>query len=190
MKFVIVYGSVRAGRVGINAALFLKQQLEKRKHKVELVDPKKHKLPLLNKMYKEYPQGKAPKTMEELAKIFKRADGVVVVSAEYNHSIPPALSNILDHFMEEYFFKPSAIVTYSVGGFGGAWVAMQLRSLLPEIGMPTIPSIFSISKVHEAFNKSGKDLTGNYEKKIQKFLDEFEWYAKAMKVQRKEGVPY
>ena len=190
MKFVIVYGSVRTGRVGINAVHFLKQQLEKRKHSVKIVDPKVHKLPLLNKMYKEYPKGKAPKTMQELATIFKAADGVMVVSAEYNHSIPPALSNILDHFMEEYFFKPSAIVTYSVGGFGGARVAMQLRSLLPEIGMPTIPSIFSISKVHEAFDKTGKDLTGSYEKRIHKFLDEFEWYAKAMKAQRKQGVPY
>ena len=40
------------------------------------------------------------------------ADAIVVVSGEYNHSIPPALSNLLDHFLEEWFWKPSAIVCY------------------------------------------------------------------------------
>ena len=51
--------------------------------------------------------------------LFRRADAFVIVTAEYNHSIPPALSNTLDHFLEEYFWRPSAIVCYSAGAFGG-----------------------------------------------------------------------
>ncbi len=190
LNIAVVYGSVRTKRVGIRAAKWITSQLEKCKHKVTLIDPKEYKLPLLNKMYKEYPKGKAPKTMQKLANVFKKSDAVVVVCAEYNHSIPPALSNLLDHFMEEYFFKPSAIVCYSVGGFGGVRAAMQLRALLPEVGMPTIPTIFPISKVQEVFDAKGNVLDESYNKRVVKFLKELEWYANAMKAERKKGVPY
>ena len=80
-----------------------------------MVDPLVVQLPLLDCMYKEYEKGKAPAVLEELAVLYRAADAFVVVSAEYNHSIPPALSNLLDHFLEEYFFRPSAIVCYSAG---------------------------------------------------------------------------
>lgn len=190
MNIVVIYGSVRKSRLGIRAAKFVVNKLRARKHKVALIDPLVYKLPLLNKTYKEYPRGKAPVAMKKLASIYKEADAVVVVSGEYNHSIPPALTNLLDHFMEEYFWKPSGIVCYSTGGFGGVRAAMQLRALLPEIGMPTIPSLFPISKVDKSFDENGKDLTGNYDKRIGRFLDELEWYAKACKAQRKKGKAY
>jgi NAD(P)H-dependent FMN reductase len=189
LNIAVVYGSVRSGRVGIRAAHWVVQELKKRKHNVTLIDPKVDKLPLLNKMYKEYKKGQAPSTLQKLAKVFKKADAVVVVSAEYNHSIPPALSNLIDHFMEEYFYKPSAIVSYSVGGFGGARAAMQLRSLLPEVGMPTIPTIFSISKVQDVFDAKGNPTDKDYSKRAVKFFKELEWYANAMKTERKKGLP-
>jgi len=190
LEIAVVYGSVRSNRQGIKAARFIVNQLKSRGHAPTLVDPLKYKLPLLDKMYKEYSKGKAPKNLEKLSKIFTQSDAVIVVSAEYNHTIPPALSNILDHFMKEYFFKPSGIVTYSAGTFGGVRAAMTLRVLLPEIGMPTIPTTFPISKVQSSFDDSGKDLTGDYERRIKKFLDELEWYANAMKAARKKGLPY
>ena len=61
----------------------------------------------------------APTHLLEANKKLEAADAVVVVSAEYNHSIPPALSNLMDHFpLASYAFKPSAIVCYSVGQIG------------------------------------------------------------------------
>ena len=190
MNIVVIYGSVRKSRLGIRAAKFVVNKLRARKHKVALIDPLVYKLPLLNKTYKEYPRGKAPVAMKKLASIYKEADAVVVVSAEYNHSIPPALSNIIDHFMEEYFWKPSGIVCYSAGSFGGVRAAMQLRAMLPEVGMPTIPTIFPIGKVQDSFDAKGNAIDKAYERRIKKFLDELEWYATAMKVARKNGVPY
>ena len=79
--------------------------------------------------------------LERLAGLIKAADGFIIVSGEYNHSIPPALSNLLDHFLEEYFWRPSAIVCYSAGPFGGVRAAMQLRAMLCELGTPSIPSL-------------------------------------------------
>jgi NAD(P)H-dependent FMN reductase len=126
----VILGSVRADRAGIRAARFLTARLEARGHAAPLVDPVELKLPLLDRMYKEYPQGEAPEPLERLATLFRGADAFVVVSAEYNHSIPPALSNTLDHFLEEYFWRPSAICCYSAGQYGGVRAAMQLRAML------------------------------------------------------------
>jgi len=149
-----------------------------------------YSLPLLDKRYKDYNEGEAPEILEKLAKIMKNAEAYIIVTGEYNHGTPPALKNILDHFLEEYFFKPSAIVCYSGGSWGGIRAAIQWRAILCELGMPSTPSTFPIPKVQEAFDDDGEALDDNYNRRIKKFLDEFEWYAHALKTQREKGTPY
>lgn len=189
-KIVIFLGSVRTKREGIKPARFVKNKLEERNHEVFLADPLEYKLPLLDKTYKEYAVGKAPKVMEELSKKISEADGFVMVTAEYNHGPPAALKNMLDHFAREYFFKPSAVVSYSTGSFGGIRAAIQLRAILAELGMPTIPTMFPIPMVHEAFEEDGTPKDRKYYDRIKKFVAEFEWYLEAFANQRKKGTPY
>lgn len=190
MKIAIIYGSVRTEREGIKAAKFFKNQLEATGKQVDLIDPKEFDLPLIDKMHKEFPEGKAPKKMEELAQILGKADGFVIISGEYNHSVPPALKNLLDHFQKEYFFKPSAIVTYSAGSFGGVRAAVHLRAICGELGMPSISSMFPIPSVQNAFDIEGNAIEEAYVKRAKKFLDEFDWYLEAFKNQRAIGTPY
>jgi NAD(P)H-dependent FMN reductase len=190
LKTVVVYGSVRQRRQGIKAARFVKNALEQRGHEVTLVDPLERKLPLLDKMYKEYPRGKAPEVLEDLAAIYREADAFVFVTGEYNHGIPPAMSNLIDHFMNEYFWRPAGIVSYSGGRFGGVRAGVHLRAVLGEVGMITIPSMFPVSKVQDAFGDDGKAVDDAYPKRIQRFLEELEWFAAALKEARKGGVPY
>ncbi len=190
LNIPVIYGSVRHHRKGIRAAKYFTAQCKARGYATTLVDPMNYELPLLDKMYKEYDEENAPPKMEELADLLSNADGYLVVSAEYNHSIPPALSNLLDHFLEEYFFKPSGIVCYSKGSFGGVRAAMQLRTMLAEMGMSSIPSIFPIPEITESFDEDGNALDERYEKSVKRFLDEFEWYANALKEARKKGTPY
>jgi len=184
LNVAVIYGSVRSERQGIKAAKFIVKKLEERKYKVTLIDPLVYKLPLLDKMYKEFEEGKAPKDMEKIAKILKNADSFVIVSAEYNHSIPAALKNILDTYQKEYLYKPSAIVTYSAGPFGGVRAMMQLRAILCELGTPSIPSTFPISAVQSSFDEDGNAIDKAYERRIKRFLDEFEWYICALKAAR------
>ena|SRR5688572_14002699 len=125
-----------------------------------------------------------------LAALYKSADAFVVVTAEYNHSIPPALSNLLDHFLEEYFWRPSAIVCYSAGQFGGVRAAMRLRAMLCELGMPSIPSLFPIPRVHDALDEGGHAREGAADRHFARFASELEWYAAALREQRAVGVPY
>jgi NAD(P)H-dependent FMN reductase len=177
------------------AAKWVIAELEKRGHEAVLVDAAELKLPLLDKMWKEIkkdPLAKYAKLQEKLApvaKLYARADGFCIVSAEYNHSIPPGLTNLIDYFLEEYFFRPSAIVCYSGGPYGGVRAAMQLRALLPEVGMTTIPSLQPIQSIGSSLGKDGVALTQELAEKSGKFFDEFEWYMRAMKAERAKGVP-
>lgn len=180
----VIYGSARQARQGIKAARFVTSQLEHRGHAVTLIDSEKYPLPLLDRMYKEYETGSAPVNMTAISKALTAADGFVIVSAEYNHSIPAALKNLLDHFQREYLYKPSAIVTYSAGPFGGVRALVNLRAILAELGTPSIPSAFPVSQVHKAFDDDGNPIETSYEKRIVKFLDEYEWYADALRRKR------
>jgi NAD(P)H-dependent FMN reductase len=181
LNIAVFYGSVRSERQGIKAARFIVNKCEERGHEVSLIDPKKYSLPLLDKMYKEYKSGKAPETLQKIANLIIPADTYIIVSGEYNHTIPPALANLLDHFLEEYFYKPSAIVCYSAGSFGGVRASIALRSILAELGMPSIPSVFPIPKVQDAFDDSGRAKVAFYDQRVGKFLEELEWYATALK---------
>ncbi|MGY5150576.1 MAG: NADPH-dependent FMN reductase [Candidatus Nitrosopumilus sp. bin_68KS] len=187
-KIVVIIGSVRSERQGIKVAKWIVEQLKSRDHQVSMVDPLELELPMLDKMYKEM---KFPSTkLQELQKIIQDADGYVPITPEYNHSVSSALKNTLDYFLEEYFFKPSAIVSYSVGSFGGILAGNHLRQILAEMGMPAIPSQLPISKVQDVLDNDGKLLDKNYERRITKFLDEFEWYVSAFAKQREIGTPY
>ena len=190
LKMVVIYGSVRDKRQGIRAARFVENCLRERGHDVSLVDPLELELPLINKTYKEYTGGEAPEVLDELAALYREADAFVIVTGEYNHSAPPALTNLIDYFMNEYFWRPAGIVSYSSGPFGGVRAAVHLRAILGEVGLVTIPSMFPVSKVQSAFDEDGGALDGAYPRRIQRFLDELEWYAGALTHARQKGVPY
>ncbi len=189
LRIPVIYGSVRSERQGIKAARFMERRLRDRGHDVTLIDPMVTRLPMLDRMYKEY-AGDAPAEMQRLAELYRKADGFLIVSGEYNNGIPPALKNLLDHFLEEYFWRPSAILCYSAGQFGGVRAAMQLRMTLAEMGMSSIPSILAVPKVATAFNDEGQPVSQSLASQTDRFLDEFEWYAKALAHGRQGGTPY
>jgi NAD(P)H-dependent FMN reductase len=173
--------------MGDRVAKWVTKQLESRGHETHLVDAAALDLPLLDRMWKEIKHENGPQfaglreKLAPLASLYARVDGFAIVSAEYNHSAPPALTNLLDYFLEEYFYRPSAIVCYSASPFGGVRAAMQLRALLPEIGMPCIPSLQPIPNVRDAISAEGIGLTQALVEKSSKFFDEFDWYMAAFK---------
>ncbi|WP_433973151.1 NADPH-dependent FMN reductase [Tunturiibacter lichenicola] len=196
MVVAVLLGSVRSERMGDRAAKWVAAELEKRGHEAVLVDAAVLKLPMLDKMWKEIKKDTSAKheklheKLAPLAKLYARVDGFCVVSAEYNHSIPPGLTNLIDYFLEEYFFRPSAIVCYSATPFGGVRAAMQLRVLLAEVGMPTIPTLQAVPAIDKSLSEDGVALTQELAEKSGKFFDEFDWYMRAMKAERAKGLPY
>lgn len=186
----VLLGSVRRDRKGIRAARLALRALAARGHEPLLVDALELRLPLLDRMYKEHPKGAAPEPLERLAALYRRADGFLIVAGEYNHGIQPGLKNLLDHFLEEYFWRPSGIVCYSTGSFGGVRAAMQLRMTLAELGMPSIPSLLSIPRIASALDEEGRPLADGLARTLDRFLDEFAWYCRALGRERAEGTPY
>src|SRR5215213_8653624 len=187
-KIALIVGSVRRDRQGIRVARWIEEKLENRKHIVFFIDPLELNLPLLDRMYKEMEN--PSEKLKDLRNKVKKCNGYLAVTPEYNHSTSAAMKNTLDYFLEEYFFKPSAIVSYSAGGFGGVNAAQHLRLIFAELGAPSISSSFAISRVREAFDEAGKLVQEQYNKRATRFLDEFEWYIDAFKNQRLKGVPY
>ena len=193
LDIAVIYGSVRPHRQGIRAARFVVSKFRERGHNVTLIDPLEHKLPMLGYMRKEFGlEGvpKAPDAIERLGRILEASDSFVIVTGEYNHSIPPALKNLLDHFQSEYFFKPSSIACYSAGPFGGVRAAVHIRAVLAELGAPSLPTLFPVSAVQDAFDEDGAAIETAYEERIVQFIEEHEWYATALKEKRKQGTPY
>jgi NAD(P)H-dependent FMN reductase len=185
LNTVIIYGSVRRERQGIKAARFLVNKLAERDHDVTLVDPVEYELPLLDLRFSEYDEGDAPEAMQRVAEILDAADGFIVVSGEYNGGIPPALKNLLDHYLPQYRRKACAIATYSAGVFAGTKTHAPLRLTLSQLGAPPIPATFVVPQVQDAFDEDGNALDDAYNGRVEKFLVEYEWYANALKAARK-----
>lgn len=184
LTVLVVFGSVRQARAGIGLARALCRAVEGRGHRALLADPAEIALPLLDRMYKEYPPGAAPEPMERMAGMIRAADAVVVVSAEYNHAAPPALVNMLDHYLEEWAGKPCGIATYSAGRFGGVRALATLRMMLAELGMPTIPRVLPVPTVGQAVTAEGEVTDARMGRSIERFLGELEWWAEAGRSRR------
>jgi len=193
LKIVVFFGSVREGRLGFRVAKYIENLLISKKFQVTLFDPEKMQFPLLKKSMSQYEMEKSqpPKWLADANAIVQAADAYVVISAEYNHSMPPALSNMMDHFaIPTYRHKPCSIITYSYGPYGGVRAAMQLRSFLGELGMVTPHFIFAIPSVHESFSDDGQPKRDDMVTGAERSIKELEWFAHALRERRnKHGVP-
>ncbi len=195
MVVAVIQGSVRSERMGDRVAKWVIAQLEKRGHEAVLVDAATVDLPLLDKMWKEVKDSDAPEHAElraklsPLAELFARVDGFAICSAEYNHAPPPSLINLMDYFLAEYLYRPSAIICYAASPFGGVRAAMQLRAFLAEVGLSSIPSLQPIPSVGSALSAEGVALNQDLAEKSGKFFDEFDWYMTALKLGRENKDP-
>ena len=137
-------------------------------------------------------QGSNPK-MDALRQKFKESDAYLLVTPEYNHSIPPALSCLMGHFGgSNYALKPSAIVSYSPGLWGGMRGAMALRPFLSELGCIPISKLTGFPAANNLFAEDGTmyDPNDRIHSQLPKMLQELEWMACAMKRMREDvGLP-
>jgi NAD(P)H-dependent FMN reductase len=106
-------------------------------------------------MYKEYPKGKAPEALEQLARKIRDADGFVFVTGEYNWGVQPGLKNLTDHFLEEWFWRPAAIASYSAGRLSGARAATAWHGPLSEMGMVVVSSTIAVGPIGQTLSAEG-----------------------------------
>lgn len=193
-RILVLYGSYRSDRMGIRLAQFIVDGLRARGCDVELIDAKAVDLPMLDRMYKEHPKGEAPAVLEALAEKIRGADGFVFVTGEYNWGMQPGLKNLTDHFLEEWFWRPAAIASYSAGRFSGVRAALAWHGTLSEMGMVVISSQVAVGPIAQTLDAEGKP-TGEggkaLERAFPRFADDLAWWVKAAKAQRaKQAPPY
>ncbi len=191
-RVLVFYGSYRSGRMGIRLADYVVAGLRARGGDVELIDAKAVGLPMLDRMYKEYPRGEAPDVLEQLANKIRAADAFVFVTGEYNWGMQPGLKNLTDHFLEEWFWRPAAIASYSAGRIAGARSALIWHGTLSEMGMIVISSTLSVGPIAEALSADGKPLgqAGSFlDRAFPRFADDLFWWTEAAKLQRARKAP-
>jgi NAD(P)H-dependent FMN reductase len=191
-RFLVFYGSYRSDRMGIRLAEFVVERLKRRGDDVELIDAKAINLPMLDRMYKEYPKGDAPPILEQLAQKIRAADGFVFITGEYNWGIQPGLKNLTDHFLEEWFWRPAAIASYSAGRLSGARSATAWHGTLSEMGMVVISSTIAVGPIGQSLSAEGAPIGDGgkaLEAAFSRFADDLAWWVEAARAQRERKRP-
>ena len=193
-RILVLYGSYRSDRMGIRLAQFVVEGFRARGDDVALIDAKELGLPMLDRMYKEYKTGEAPAALERLAGQIREADGFVFVTGEYNWGVQPGLKNLTDHFLEEWFWRPAAIASYSAGRFAGARAATAWHGTLSEMGMVVVSSTIAAGPIAQSLSADGKPIGEGgkaLEHAFPRFADDLSWWVEAAKAQRaKKKPPY
>src|SRR2546429_3731268 len=191
-RILVLYGSYRSDRMGIRLANLVSDRLRAGGEEVEFIDAKAIGLPMLDRMYKEYPKGEAPERLEKLAGQIRDADGFVFITGEYNWGIQPGLKNLTDHFLEEWFWRPAAIASYSAGRFAGVRAAIAWHGTLSEMGMVVISSPTPAGPITQTLSADGKPIGEGgktLDAAIPRFADDLAWWMEAAKAQRARRAP-
>ena len=191
-NILVFYGSYRSDRMGIRLANYIVAGLKARGDDAELIDAKAVGLPMLDRMYKEYPAGEAPAALETLARKIKAADAFIFVTGEYNWGMQPGLKNLTDHFLEEWFWRPAAIASYSAGRFAGARAGLMWHGTLSEMGMVVISSALAVGQIAQSLDAEAQpsgDGGKALERAFPRFADDLAWWADAAKAQREIKAP-
>jgi NAD(P)H-dependent FMN reductase len=191
-RILVFYGSYRSDRMGVRLADYVVAGLQARGADAELIDAKAVGLPMLDRMYKEYPKGTAPAAMEALAQKIRAADAFIFVTGEYNWGPQPGLKNLTDHFLEEWFWRPAAVASYSAGRFSGVRSGTAWHSILSEMGMVVVSSTLAVGPISQTLDADGKPIGSAGESLARAFLpfaDDLAWWTEAARAQRARKAP-
>jgi chromate reductase, NAD(P)H dehydrogenase (quinone) len=179
----------RPARLGERVARACVSMLRHRESEPRLIDALDWRTGGVFKPHFTYASGKAPEALDALAGRIERADGYVMVSPEYNHSLSPALADLLNHFGSSLFsYKPSLIVTYSASQWGGTRAAVAMRTFLSELGCLPVSAMVHVPRANEVLDETGRFLEGVDAERWRGYfgrgLDQLTWWAEAARRQR------
>lgn len=191
-RILVLYGSYRSDRKGIRLADFAVGRLRARGEDAELIDARQIGLPILDRMLKEYAPGTAPAALATLGAKIRAADAFLFVTGEYNWGMQPGLKNLTDHFLEEWFWRPAAIASYSAGRLSGTRSSYAWHNTLCEMGMVVISSTLAVGPIAKTLDEQGEpigELGAALERAFPRFADDLAWWTEAAKAQRARKEP-
>ena len=153
----IISSSIRTDRKSHNVALYLQNYLSENKlAKAEILDLKQYNFPLFEERFKNLEN--PSKAITEFAEKIKSSDAIIIVTPEYNGSLPASLKNVIDLLYEEWNGKPIAISTVSSGIFGGNQCLTHLQFILWKMKAMVIQSNYPVPTVEKTFDDKGNPL--------------------------------
>lgn len=190
MKVLIVIGTVRQNRTTPKLARWLENNAKALKDvEVEVVDLKDYPMPFFEEPVspRYNPDRKPDETVMKWLDKVTWADAYIMVTPEYNHSIPGVLKNALDHIDWQANRKPSTIASH--GTVGGARAAMHLKEVLSE--SKTVPiqnhvAFHGMENIDEQGNLSEEIKSQPYgpQTALEATLAELKWYSDALSTAR------
>ncbi len=178
MFIPVILGTARKGRESEKVANFMLAETKKAGFETELLDVRDYRIEATDKTETF---DLAKKYSEKIG----RAEGLIVVSPEYNHGYPGELKMMLDMLYREYFYKPLGICGVSSGVLGGARMVEKLRLVSIELHMMPIREAIYFPTVSKLFDSSGNLINRDiYDKLLQAFFKELGMLAKALKSAR------
>jgi NAD(P)H-dependent FMN reductase len=179
----VLLGTNRKKRLSVHPARWLLGQMEQRPEiQTRLFDVSEFTLP-----HDDYGQ-EIKHLFPDWRDAIIRADGLVIVTPEYNHGYPGSLKAVLDLLLREYVHKPVAFVGVSAGIWGGTRVIEAMLPMVRELGLAATFTDLNFPKVEKTFDAEGRLLDPAVEKRAADFLDELVWMSRTMKWGR-ENVP-
>lgn len=167
-------GTARQGRQSEHVAKFLLSEMKKRPEiETELIDVRQLRMRLDD----AGEEMKDPAYAEKMT----RADGLVIVTPEYNHGYPGLLKHALDMCLEEYIHKAVAICGVSAGPFGGSRVIENLLPVVRELGLMATFTDLNFSRVQDAFDEQGNLKDEKYVGRAAKFINELVWMSRVLR---------
>jgi len=176
----VILGTPRQGRQSEHVAKFIVEQVAARDRlETELID-------IRNIAIANDDAGESLKD-PQFSATMERADGLIIVTPEYNHGYPGLLKHILDTSLKEYIHKAVGLCGVSAGSFGGTRVIENLLPVMRELGLVTIFYDLNFSNVQKLFDESG-DLIDKptYIRRMDRFMDELIWMSTVLKYGREE----
>ncbi len=176
LNIPVLLGTNRKERKSVFPARWLVEQMEKRPEiRTRLFDVAEFKMP-----QDDYGQG-LKDSFPEWRDAIIQADGLVIVTPEYNHGYPGSLKAVLDLLLPEYIHKSVAFVGVSAGIWGGTRVIEAMVPMCRELGLAVTFTDLNFPRVQATFDDAGKLLDQRYEKLAKEFLDELVWMSTVLK---------
>jgi len=155
MNISIISASVRVGRKSHRVALYFKKYLEENNlAEAHIIDLAAYNFPIFEERLSNISE--PTPDMLAFAAAIDHADGIIIVTPEYNGGYPASLKNAIDLLYPQWKRKPIAISTVSAGAFGGSQVITSLQFSLWKIGALTVPAMFPVATVEKTFDENGQ----------------------------------
>jgi NAD(P)H-dependent FMN reductase len=194
MKLQIIVGSTRQTRAADKVVPWVTGRAARHpEFETEVLDLRDWQLPMFAEHFGTIGDPNDPSYSDEVVRRWNRkiaeADAYVIITPEYNHSVPGELKNAIDSVFVSFAFrnKPMAFVGYSGGVGGGIRSIEHLNQIATEVEAVPLRSTVVLPFVDKVFRQDGEPADPTTEVSLHIALDDLAWWAAALRTARTEG---